>query len=145
MGKDKQNQDVAEEVLKAHIQQCEKHPVYQLTQQLAQERTRREAVEAENQCKDTLIEHLQSELRRSEEALRLVRAAIVWALGYTDFRPREEGEGSYWWRTELRLRAKLTGEQIDAILATLDAAPGATTTPTTNLPEISSKPGEGKA
>ena len=30
VGKDKQNQDVAEEVLKAHIQQCDKHPVQAL-------------------------------------------------------------------------------------------------------------------
>ena len=52
---------------------------------------------------------------------RLARA-IVWALGYTDFRAREQGEGAYWWRTELRLRAKLTGEQIDAILAALTPA-----------------------
>ena len=50
--------------------------------------------------------------------------AIVWALGYTDFRAREYGEGPYWWRTELRLRAKLTGEQIDAILAALTPAGG---------------------
>ena len=53
-----------------------------------------------------------------DERDRLARA-IVWALGYTDFRAREPGEGPYWWRIELRLRAKLTGEQIDAILAAL--------------------------
>lgn len=58
-----------------------------------------------------------------DERDRLARA-IVWALGYTDFRAREHGEGPYWWRTELRLRAKLTGEQIDAILAALTPAGG---------------------
>lgn len=58
-----------------------------------------------------------------DERDRLARA-IVWALGYTDFRAREQGEGAYWWRTELRLRAKLTGEQIDAILAALTPAGG---------------------
>ena len=57
-----------------------------------------------------------------DERDRLARA-IVWALGYTDFRAREQGEGAYWWRTELRLRAKLTGEQIDAILAAMTPAP----------------------
>ena len=58
-----------------------------------------------------------------DERDRLARA-IVWALGYTDFRAREQGEGAYWWRTELRLRAKLTGEQIDAIQAALTPAGG---------------------
>lgn len=29
-----------------------------------------------------------------------------WLLGYTDFRQREEGEGAYWWRKELRERLK---------------------------------------
>jgi len=58
-----------------------------------------------------------------DERDRLARA-IVWALGYTDFRAREHDEGPYWWRTELRLRAKLTGEQIDAILAALTPAGG---------------------
>ena len=58
-----------------------------------------------------------------DERDRLARA-IVWALGYTDFRAREQGEGAYWWRTELRLRAKLTGEQIDAILAAMTPAGG---------------------
>lgn len=67
-----------------------------------------------------VLDHVQT-LR--DERDRLARA-IVWALGYTDFRAREQGEGAYWWRTELRLRAKLTGEQIDAILAALTPAGG---------------------
>jgi hypothetical protein len=33
--------------------------------------------------------------------------AIYWALGYSDFRPREEGEGAFWWRKELRERSGL--------------------------------------
>lgn len=38
-----------------------------------------------------------------------MRAAILWALGeFGDFRPRELGEGAYWWRRELRQRAALT-------------------------------------
>lgn len=54
-----------------------------------------------------------------------LREAVVWALGYTDFRAREHGEGPYWWRVELRLRSKLTGEQIDATLAALQPERGA--------------------
>ena len=57
------------------------------------------------------------------ENVRL-REAVVWALGYTDFRAREHGEGPYWWRVELRLRSKLTGEQIDATLAALQPERG---------------------
>ena len=53
-----------------------------------------------------------------------LREAVVWALGYTDFRAREHGEGPYWWRVELRLRSKLTGEQIDATLAALQPERG---------------------
>lgn len=34
-------------------------------------------------------------------------AAIRWALGETDFRPREPGEGPYYWRRELAARAGL--------------------------------------
>lgn len=58
-----------------------------------------------------------------DENARL-REAVVWALGYTDFRAREHGEGPYWWRVELRLRSKLTGEQIDATLAALQPERG---------------------
>ena len=60
-------------------------------------------------------------LRAENERLR---EAVVWALGYTDFRAREHGEGPYWWRVELRLRSKLTGEQIDATLAALQPERG---------------------
>lgn len=48
-----------------------------------------------------------------------MRAAILWALGeFGDFRPRELGEGAYWWRRELRQRAALTSS-----LATKPQAP----------------------
>lgn len=43
----------------------------------------------------------EEELRKENKRLR---DAIVWALGYTDFRGREPGEGAYWWRKELRAR-----------------------------------------
>jgi hypothetical protein len=32
-----------------------------------------------------------------------------WLLGYTDFRQREQGEGAYWWRKELRKRIDEAG------------------------------------
>jgi hypothetical protein len=32
-----------------------------------------------------------------------------WLLGYTDFRQREQGEGAYWWRKELRNRIDEAG------------------------------------
>jgi hypothetical protein len=34
-----------------------------------------------------------------------LKEAVLWALGYTDFRPRRADEGFYWWRKELRTRA----------------------------------------
>jgi hypothetical protein len=42
-----------------------------------------------------------------------LRASILWALGYTPetgepFRLREDGEGAYWWRSELRERSGIT-------------------------------------
>jgi hypothetical protein len=37
--------------------------------------------------------------------IRQLERAIRWALGYTNFRQRLEGEGQYWWRKELRKRA----------------------------------------
>ena len=37
--------------------------------------------------------------------IRQLERAIRWALGYTNFRSRQEGEGQYWWRKELRKRA----------------------------------------
>ena len=58
-----------------------------------------------------------------DEVARL-RGAIVWALGYTDFRAREEGEGAYWWRPELRRRAALTPEQIEQAKAALTPQAG---------------------
>lgn len=50
--------------------------------------------------------------------------AVVWALGYTDFRARENGEGPYWWRPELRRRAALTPEQIEQAKAALTPQAG---------------------
>ena len=68
------------------------------------------------------VKDLHSQALRTENAR--LREALVWALGYTNFRAREHGEGPYWWRVELRLRSKLTGEQIDATLAALQPERG---------------------
>jgi hypothetical protein len=46
-------------------------------------------------------------LEQAQEIKRL-KGAILWALGGgEDFRARAEGEGAYWWRTELRKRSGL--------------------------------------
>jgi hypothetical protein len=58
-----------------------------------------------------------AQLAAAQQRIAELEAAIVWALGYTDFRPREEGEGTYYWRAELRKRANMTQEQIDKALA----------------------------
>lgn len=60
----------------------------------------------------TRLDNLEAENKRLREAIR-------WALGENgDFRYREEGEGQFWWRKELRERAGLnpappTGEEFD--------------------------------
>ena len=100
-----------------------------LQSQLTQRTAELEALQRERDTARRRVDELEARevdvvLLRDDldaERDRLARA-IVWALGYTDFRAREQGEGAYWWRTELRLRAKLTGEQIDAILAALTPA-----------------------
>lgn len=65
-------------------------------------------------------------LRADNEQLRErvgeLEAAIVWALGYTDFRARKDGEGSYYWRKELSERAGITHEEAEAIAAALEGA-----------------------
>lgn len=64
------------------------------------------------------------ELQALRDEMARLRGAIVWALGYTDFRAREEGEGAYWWRPELRRRAALTPEQIEQAKAALTPQAG---------------------
>jgi chromosome segregation ATPase len=34
-----------------------------------------------------------------------LKEAVLWALGYTDFRGRRADEGHFWWRKELQARA----------------------------------------
>ena len=54
--------------------------------------------------------HAEARGEMEAENARLA-SAIRWALGEgDDFRPREPGEGGYWWRHELRDRAVLANE-----------------------------------
>lgn len=55
--------------------------------------------------------HLQAELSAARETIARMHGAIEWALGYTDFAPRAEGQGAYWWRKELRARSGFTFQQ----------------------------------
>jgi hypothetical protein len=47
----------------------------------------------------------------AEQRVKVLEAAISWALGEgdSDFRTRNDVYGEYWWRTELRNRAYLGG------------------------------------
>jgi hypothetical protein len=47
------------------------------------------------------------EAKAALRELKRLRSAIEWSLGMgkDGFRPRMDGEGQYWWRTELRMRA----------------------------------------
>lgn len=69
----------------------------------------REARIAEMEALQTKLSHEWSKMRDErdaavQEAARL-REAVMWALGYCSFKPRDVGEGPYWWRKELRGRA----------------------------------------
>lgn len=56
---------------------------------------------------------LQAVNRMLREQNRVLREAVIWALGYHDFRERQEGEGPYWWRRELMHRSGLTQGDLD--------------------------------
>lgn len=44
--------------------------------------------------------------RKLERRMKKLESAIRWALGEKgDFPQRQDGQGAYWWRTELRRRA----------------------------------------
>jgi hypothetical protein len=68
---------------------------------------------------DRLYVELAEANRRTEE----LEAAIFWACGVNGtFPPRQDGEGAYWWRTELRERAGISSEELNrrAILEVSD-------------------------
>jgi chromosome segregation ATPase len=48
-----------------------------------------------------------AEIAELNERIGVLENAVRWACGETDFRLRREKEGHYWWRTELRERAKV--------------------------------------
>ncbi len=56
------------------------------------------------------LEKPSPELHVLQKRIKELEAAVVWALGYTDFRGRQEGEDPYYWRKELRERSKITQE-----------------------------------
>lgn len=66
----------------------------------------RAAIEAVNPEMDDLREEVETLRAMSYERSRFFDA-IVWALGMAreGFRERQEGQGAYWWRSELRRRA----------------------------------------
>lgn len=47
--------------------------------------------------------------RNALKEIRRLRRAVKWALGENgDFPIRQDGQGAYWWRTELRRRAGMS-------------------------------------
>lgn len=54
---------------------------------------------------------LRAQLAAANERAERAEKAIAWALGESDeFPPREPGQGAYWWRTELRRRARAAND-----------------------------------
>ena len=60
-------------------------------------------------CTVEVLVHNIERAQKAEARVAELEAAIRWACGESDdgFQPREPGQGAYWWRTELRERAKL--------------------------------------
>jgi len=48
------------------------------------------------------FQKMHADYQKLEQDNKTLRAAIAWALGYTNFPQRQDGEGPYWWRSELR-------------------------------------------
>jgi hypothetical protein len=56
--------------------------------------------------RETLVPAPSPQPAGAEQRVRELEEAVLWALGEAgDFPPREEGQGAYWWRPELRKRA----------------------------------------
>ena len=58
-----------------------------------------------------LVCDLQKQIEEKDATIFCLEDSIKWALGEDSvegqpFRPREDGEGAYWWRNELRLRMR---------------------------------------
>lgn len=77
-----------------------------------------------NQLIRDLLAALQASNDPRDEQIKVLRDAIVWALGYTNFKHREDGEGAYWWRKELQQRSGLTQADCEAHLAQADKIAG---------------------
>jgi hypothetical protein len=75
---------------------------------LDHDQDQREIKELQIQRNAELSEQV-SEMHRQLAAMTQERdrlkEAVLWALGYTDFRGRRADEGHFWWRKELRARA----------------------------------------
>ena len=114
-----------------------------LRNQLALERTRREAVEEQLRLANCDQVNTEAALNDAQEALRLVRDLVCtksFTINGPDIRTMA-GNVLY------ACSSPTSAERLGALLmyreATLDAAPGAITTPTTNFRQISSKPVDG--
>jgi multidrug resistance efflux pump len=57
---------------------------------------------------NTRIRELEAQLAAATRKIERLESAISWALGEadSDFRERKQFEGAYWWRRELRERAR---------------------------------------
>lgn len=54
------------------------------------------------------IKYLHSELTAANQRVKDLEDTILWALGYIgSFPERKEGQGLYWWRTELDRRSNI--------------------------------------
>jgi hypothetical protein len=67
------------------------------------------------------IQRLEATLRtehnareKAEREVERLREAIFWALGCGDWPERREGQGAFYWRSELIERAGITAEEIAA-------------------------------
>jgi hypothetical protein len=66
-----------------------------------------------------MLENVAKERESLAERVRTLEAAVVWALGHTNFGESRKpiNAPAYWWRKELRERSGITEEEIQAALA----------------------------
>jgi len=62
------------------------------------------------------------QLDTAQAQLKRLGDIIVWALGYTDFAERKDGQGAYWWRTEMRAKLDKAGFKVNQAKQALEGS-----------------------
>jgi len=107
----------------------EKSAKEQLEIQLAEAKERAEEFVNRQMEDDNTIQAMELALEKKNDKLATAQAQlkrlgdiIVWALGYTDFAERKDGQGAYWWRTEMRAKLDKAGFKVNQAKQALEGS-----------------------